>query len=352
MVNGTTINTIENSGPLLDVKDLVCSYEFNKKSLIKNRQSKNVVNGVSFEVMPGETFALVGESGSGKTTIIRAIGGLIKPVSGHVWYKNIDLTQPVSKRPKKLSRKIRVAFQNPDSSLNPKKRISYSVGRPLKQFLGLSGITLKKRIEAALKSVKLDSVYMNRFPGQISTGERQRVAIARALAADPELILCDEILSALDVSVQSNIIDLLLDLQKELSLTYLFVSHDLAVVRWLAHHIGVLYLGNMLETGTVAEVINPPYHPYTEVLLLAVPRLIPGFRTPELALVAGESRKSNLEGCPFEPRCPRKIGAICKSIKPPWQVSETGHRIACHISREKLLTVQTNIFETQKKRGQ
>ena len=334
----------DKAGPLLNVRDLVCSYEPIRSGFRKRGSQKIVVHGVSFKVMPGETFALVGESGSGKTTIIRAVGGLIAPVNGKITFKNIDVGQFIEKRSKDLCQKIRIAFQNPDSSLNPKKRISYSIGRPLRQFLGLSGSSLKKRIEDALISVKLDSVYAHRFPAQISTGERQRVAIARALAAGPELLLLDEILSALDVSVQSSIIDLLIDLQKELSLTYLFVSHDLAVVRWLAHHIGVLYLGNLLETGTVEEVINPPYHPYTEVLLMAVPKLTPGFRTPKLALVAGEMGRDYWEGCPFEPRCPRKIGDICATTKPTLKVSESGHSIACHISRKKLLKKQGAIF--------
>jgi len=204
------------------------------------RTSTPVVHDVSFTIDTQETLALVGESGSGKTTIARAVAGLLVPSRGWVRFEGQHVTTSVEKRSKDLHRQIQFVFQNPDASLNPRRRISYSLGRPLEFFFGLSGQAKKRRVEQLLDDVHLDASYANRFPTQLSGGERQRVAIARALAAQPKLVLCDEIVSALDVSVQASILDLLEELQEERGVAYLFIAHDLAVVRWLAHRVGVL----------------------------------------------------------------------------------------------------------------
>lgn len=330
-----------NGRPILEVQGLVCSYEARGWLPFLKSEAGCVLHGVSFSVRAGETFALVGESGSGKTTVMRAVGGLLPPIGGSLRFSGVDITMPVERRTRELRRRIQIVFQNPSSSLNPRRRVSYAIGRPLEYFFGLSGRELKERVEGALRDVRLDSSYARRVPPQLSTGERQRVAIARALAAGPSLMLCDEILSSLDVSVQASIIDLLKTLQKEHDLTYLFISHDLAVVRWLAHHVGVLYLGSLCEVGTVEEVFAPPFHPYTEVLLMAVPRTVPGLRPPDLVLKVGDSRsRVEVAGCPFAPRCPRRVGPICDDTPPPLQVSETGHRLLCHIPRGELLEAQ------------
>ncbi len=256
---------------LLDVRGLACVYESKGWLAFPPRKAAPVVRDISFTLAASETMALVGESGSGKTTIARAVAGLLKPTQGHILFENKDITGPVERRSRELHRQIQFIFQNPDASLNPRRRIAHILSRPLEVFFGMSGAAKTRRIKELLNAVHLHSGYIDRFPGQLSGGERQRVAIAQALAAEPKLILCDEIVSALDVSVQANILDLLRELQAERRIAYLFISHDLAVVRWLAHRVGVLYQGQMMEIGAAEEVFSPPYHPYTEMLLESVP---------------------------------------------------------------------------------
>jgi peptide/nickel transport system ATP-binding protein len=227
---------------------------------------------------------------------------------------------------------VQLVFQNPDASLNPRQRVIQILGEPLRMFFGLRGDDVKKRVEQLLEDVRLDRTYASRYPDELSGGERQRIAIARALAAQPKLILCDEVLSALDVSVQATIIDLLRALQAEHQLAYLFISHDLAVVRTLAHRVGVLYRGELCEVGTVDEVYAPPYHPYTHALFSAVPEV-----DSEASLrpaVKGEiSLKGAADGvgCPFADRCMWKLGTICDTTEPPWQMTSTTHGLRCHI---------------------
>ena len=342
MLNLTHIDKQAETTSLLEVKDLWCSYVTAKGLRIWGGQKpRNVIQDVSFLVEESKTFALVGESGSGKTTIMRTIAGLLIPTGGNITFAGKDITEPIEKRSKELHHLIQIVFQNPDSSLNPRRPISYAIGRSFEHFLGLSGKQLRERVEQALIAVNLDPIYARRYPPQLSKGERQRVAIARALAAEPSLLLCDEILSSLDVSVQASIIDLLIALQQEQRLTYFFISHDLAVVRSLAHHVGVLYLGRLCEVGSTEEVFNPPYHPYTEVLLMAVPRTVKGKRPGDIVIAAGELGQAKPEkGCFFAPRCTRKLGTVCEQDKPPWQITESGHGLSCHIPREKLLELQ------------
>jgi peptide/nickel transport system ATP-binding protein len=259
--------------PLLEVRDLVVDY--GRPGLLPwpARPALAAVRGVSFAIAPGETFALVGESGSGKSTIARAVQGLVHTTAGRISFEGQDITQPVRRRAKPLRRAIQIIFQNPDASLNRRHRVATIIGRPLSIFFGLRGAERQRRIAQLLEDVRLDAGYASRFPGQLSGGERQRVAIARALAAEPRLLLCDEILSALDVSVQANVIDLLRTLQQEKGLAYLFISHDLAVVRWLADRVGVLYRGELCDVGPAERIYRPPLHPYTESLLQAIPTI-------------------------------------------------------------------------------
>ncbi len=318
---------------LLDVRNLEISYSASTGWLpFLRRKPQAVVRDASFSLAAAETVALVGESGSGKTTLARAIAGLLNPTQGQILFENQDITVPIERRSRELHRQIQFVFQNPDASLNPRRRISHILGRPLQFFFGLSGPNRTRRIEQLLQDVHLDPGYMRRFPTQLSGGERQRVAIAQALAAEPKLILCDEIVSALDVSVQANILDLLRELQAKRGIAYLFIAHDLAVVRWLAHRVVVLYRGQLMEIGMSAEVFTPPFHPYTETLLQSVPE-----PDPDRALPAGDGSASdqmdieNKVGCPFAPRCPHRLGPICDREIPPWQTVSATHAIRCHV---------------------
>ncbi len=334
----------QQTGALLHVQDLACSYQTGTFKLpFAKHTPKPIVRNISFDVQANQTFALVGESGSGKTTIARAIAGLLIPQRGTLRFQGQNIGLSVEQRPKDLLHQIQFIFQNPDASLNPQRQLLYSLGRPLKIFFQLSGKEQEHRIAQLLNAVHLDASYMYRMPKQLSGGERQRVAIARALAAEPTLILCDEILSALDVSVQANIIDLLRELQQQRNITYLFISHDLAVVRWLAHRVGVLYLGHMMEVGSTETVFSPPFHPYTDMLLRSVPEATPKVATtmgvsslqiPKPDVVIAQSPTA----CPFAPRCPQNIEGLCDQQTPPWQYANDSkdHALFCHIPMAQL----------------
>lgn len=357
------------NGPILQIEDLELSYSPPGLSIpFLKREWKPVVHDVTFSVETQETFGLVGESGSGKTTIARAVAGMLVPAQGRILFEGQDVSIPVRGRDRDLLRQIQFVFQNPDASLNPRRSVGFSLGRPLahfgrhgsrakietdvahalgrplEYFFGLQGTEKRTRIEELLHEVHLDGSYADRLPTQLSGGERQRVAIARALAADPKLILCDEVVSALDVSVQASILELLEELQEERGITYLFIAHDLAVVRWLAHRVGVLYLGYMMEIGTSEEVFSPPYQPYTEMLLASVPEPDPEHPFPAMGKTASISTlQHGNTGCPFAARCPRKVGDICDEEVPPWDYASETHAIRCHISADELADSQEEI---------
>ena len=254
----------------------------------------------------------------------------------------------MGKRSRELLRLIQFIFQNPDASLNPRQRIFQIIGRPLRIFFNLSGKELRTRTEKLLDDVRLEARYAQRYPDELSGGERQRIALARALAADPKLILCDEILSALDVSVQANVLELMIDLQARTNIAYLFITHDLAVVRSMAHQVGVMYRGNLCESGRVEEVFNPPFHPYTYLLISAVPEADPNQVMPSMRLDQGVLLDDRKTACPYASRCPWKLGSICDEQEPPWQATSESHHVRCHIpvddlrEREsKLLRIRT-----------
>jgi peptide/nickel transport system ATP-binding protein len=316
----------------LEVVGLDCAYEFVRRGGSLRREPRVVVHDVSFDLRRRETFALVGESGSGKSTISRAVGGLLVPTAGKITFDGTDVTRPVASRPRELRREIQLVLQNPDASLNPRRRVGQIVGRPLELFYGLGRQARRARVEELLEDVRLPAAFARRFPDELSGGERQRVAIARALAARPKLMLCDEVLSALDVSVQADVVDLLRNLQAEHDLSYLFISHDLAVVRSISHRVGVLYRGELCESGSVEEVYSPPYHPYTHMLLSAVPEIDAAKRLAPT--VRGEAEPAAPEahvGCPFAHRCPWKVGPVCDTVEPPWRSTSETHAIRCHI---------------------
>jgi peptide/nickel transport system ATP-binding protein len=321
----------------------------------KESEPPATVSDITLSVRRGETLALVGESGSGKTTIVRTIAGLLPMKDGRIMFEDCDLSVDVDHRSMETCKNVQLIFQNPDASLNPRHTVAEILDQPLMlYFPKMTRDERRARQVELLERVRLDGRYRLRYPGQMSGGEKQRVAIARAFAADPEVVLCDEVTSALDVSVQAAVLDLLVDLQKERNTTYIFIAHDLAVVRAIADRVAVLYQGRLCEIGTVDEIYSPPYHPYTETLLGAVlvpdpdyePQLLAS-DTPELAPPA--------QGCAFQRRCPYCLGDVCTQETPPWQspAAANGHQIRCHIPIEELdrLTRARNLDQVNGNQG-
>ncbi len=339
--------------PLIEIQHLNLSY--GKSSAWRRLfaiEPRDVVKDVSFTISAGEIFALVGESGSGKSTTARAISGLLEPRSGTIRFMGTLLPGRLRWRPLDLKRQIQFIFQNPDASLNPRERVRKILARPLRLFFGLARGKISARAEAALAEVRLDPSYVTRFPDQLSGGERQRVAIARALVAEPFLMLCDEILSALDVSVQRSVVELLSRLRQETKVAMLFISHDIAVVRHLADRIGVLFDGTLVECGPTAALFEPPFHPYTEELLLAVPSFKTRAMPLVLASIAAHPVRTSV-GCVFAGRCRRYLGSICDLQAPPWQKGAEGHVIRCHIPLAELAVpgLTASSGGTEKRKG-
>ena len=297
---------------------------------------------VSLEVRAGETLGLVGESGSGKTTLARVLLGLTPPDQGAMLaIEGAPLAETASRRSHEQQKTLQIVFQNPDSALNRRHSIRRLLSRALSKLGGYRGDVLATRLRALLADVRLAERYLPMRPAQLSGGLKQRVAIARAFAGDPKIVVCDEPTSALDVSVQAAILNLLNDLQRREQVSYLFISHDLAVVRYLSDRIAVLYLGRLMETGSADQVFDAPHHPYTEALLSAVPTLENG-ATRERIRLEGEipSAANPPSGCVFHTRCPRFLGDVCVNTEPPLAESEPGHAIRCHIPLEELRHLQ------------
>ncbi len=304
--------------------------------LLRKEPPIATVDGVNLRIAHGETLGLVGESGSGKSTILKAIAGLLAPASGQIKIAG-DTPLPVSvdkRRPEQL-RRIQMIFQNPDESLNPRQTIAEILAQPLRLYDQLDGQVLYDRSVEILETVRLGEHYMSRLPSQLSGGEKQRVAVARAFAAEPEIVLCDEVTSALDVSVQAAVLELLNDLKRDKHTTYIFVSHDLAVVRALSDRVAVLYQGRICEAGPAEQVYSGPSHPYTEILLNAVLEPDPDI-APKLTAEDVVELSPPAQGCPFQRRCPRKLGPICETEAPPLHENKDGHTIRCHIPRAEL----------------
>ena len=276
------------------------------------------VDGINFEVYKGETFGIVGESGCGKSTLARLINQLITPTDGIVNFNGVDLASLSAKKIREARKSIQMVFQNPDASLNPRKKIDYLISEPLK----IHGIGTKeerqKRVVELLETVGLSAYHAERYPHEFSGGQKQRVNIARALALNPEVVICDEPVSALDVSVQAQVINLLKRLQKELDLTYIFISHDLNVVRYICDRIAVMYLGRIVEIGTYEEIYESPKHPYTKALLSSVPKESP-LEKKERTILKGDlpSPLNPPKGCHFHTRCPfvtPKLFVVCSIV--------------------------------------
>lgn len=303
------------------------------------------VNGVDLEIQRGLTLGLVGESGSGKTTLARTIIGLAERTGGDIELLGVPLSPDLSERDLDTLRHLQYVFQNPEEALNPYLSIGESLRRPLITLLRKSHAEANAEVARLLSAVRLPVEYAERLPGQLSGGEKQRVAIARAFATSPSLLIADEAVSALDVSVQATILNLLNDLQTEFGNTLLFISHDLAVVGYLADKIAVIYAGQLMEVAGAADLFEPPYHPYTESLLSAIPVPDPETEQETIRLEGDPPSQINIPaGCPFHPRCPRFLGEICKTQTPPWRVTLKGKRYFCHIPAEELANVQARVI--------
>ncbi len=328
---------------LLGVENLGRDYVDGKKllGLFGTERIVHALDGISLDLAADETLAVVGESGCGKTTLARLIVGLVEPTTGTIHFDGCELVGSAAEREREVRRRLQMVFQNPDSTLNPKRSIGQALARPLALFRGLSGEQAVAEATALLRAVRLDERYLDRLPNQLSGGEKQRVGIARAFATNPDLIVCDEPVSALDVSVQAAILNLLGDLQARAHTAYLFISHDMSVVRYLADRVAVVYLGKIAEIGPVERVFAPPWHPYTEALLSAIPVPDPDAAATPIRLEGPVPSAANPpSGCVFHTRCPRKIGAICEQQVPPARQGPGGHTIVCHIPLETLTTVQ------------
>jgi len=316
---------------LLDVRDLLVTFDVGR-----HRPPLHAVDGVSFTIDPRETVGLVGESGSGKTTIGRAILGLTRIGAGSVSFDGSDITQAGFRRRRELSAELQVVFQDPYSSLNPTRTIGQTLGETLGVHETLSRGDVAARVRSMLERVGLPGDAARRYPAQFSGGQRQRIAIARALMVQPRLVICDEPVSALDLSVQAQVLNLLRELQNDFHLSYLFIAHDLPVVRHLSHRIIVLYRGRVMEEGDAASVYNRASHPYTQALLAAAP-----MPDPEVQRQRRAARKVGLrdgadvgpEACPFAPRCPHAL-EICRAERPLLESTPEGPLVACHRWRE------------------
>ena len=303
-------------------------------------QSIHALTGVSAAIWPGETLGLVGESGSGKTTLARSLLGIVEPTTGAVELDGRPLAPRLGRRTQSEIRKLQIVFQNPDSALNRRHSVRRILRRALKKLANLTGKPAEDRLKDLMQSVRLAERYVSARPSQLSGGLKQRVAIARAFAGEPELVVCDEPTSALDVSVQAAILNLLVELQAQRRTAYLFISHDLGVVRYLSDRIAVMYLGRLMELGPAAVVFDGPHHPYTEALLSAVPTVDGGGR--ERIRLEGEipSAAEPPSGCVFHTRCHRKVGEVCELEEPPLVEVEGGHLMRCHIPIDELRRLQ------------
>ncbi len=322
-------------GDVLDIEKMVRTFRDGARKL-------TAVNDVSLSLRRGETFGLVGESGSGKTTLAKCVTGLIPADSGSVAFEGKVLKPTAGRRSQEALRAIQMVFQNPDSTLNPAWSTRSILTRAVRKLGGARSGSVRAKVDTLSAGVRVEPRFLLQRPNDLSGGQKQRVAIARAFAGDPTLVVCDEPASALDVSVQASILNLLVELQTREQVSYVFISHDLAVVRYISDRIGVMYLAELIEVGSADEVFNPPHHPYTEALLSSIPKL--DFDSPSQRIPLRGSMPSLSEppsGCRFHTRCHRFLGDICVEQEPPQQQASDGHTYRCHIAPAELLAAQT-----------
>ena len=348
-MNTMLVHPSKQTEPLLKVTDLKKHFLIQRGFLKRTVGNVKAVDGVSFHVMERETLGLVGESGCGKTTTGRSLLRAVEPTSGEIWFRDpvlgpVNILDLDSEQLRQARRNIRMIFQDPNTSLNPRMTLLDIVGAPLRAMHLEKGKALEERVAEMLQLVGLRPEYMRRYPHAFSGGQRQRIGLARALAPYPKFVVCDEPVSALDVSVQAQILNLLQDLQERMGLTYLFVAHDLSVVAHISERIAVMYVGKIVEMTTTQRLFTSPKHPYTEALLSAIPKPDPRPR-PRRILLTGEvpSPASPPPGCYFHPRC-QYVRDICKVEEPHLEEIAPGHYVKCHRSRELALAGAVNLL--------
>lgn len=290
------------------------------------------VSGVDITIQQGKTLGLIGESGCGKSTLGRAILRLHEPTSGAIEFDGTNVINLDAEAMKEMRQKMQIIFQDPYASLNPRKTVRQIIGQPLKIHDKISDAEVDERVAEMMERVGLKVSHMNRYPHQFSGGQRQRIGIARALILNPKFVVCDEPVSALDVSIQAQIIELLADLKRELGLTYLFISHDISVIGYVSERIAVMYLGKIVEEGDTHTILNSPLHPYTQALLSSVPQVETTGATKERIRLTGDlpSPVDPPKGCKFHTRC-AQASDICKSTEPIYRTIEGTHSVACHL---------------------
>lgn len=320
--------------PLVRVENLTKHFPITR-GLIFQKQvgAVQAVDGLNFDIYQGETFGMVGESGCGKSTTGRAILQLHKPTAGKVFYEDIELTTATPQTMQHMRRNMQIIFQDPYASLNPRMTVGNIIAEPLDVHNIGTTAERQERVQDLLRLVGLNPYFVNRYPHEFSGGQRQRIGVARALALEPKFIVCDEPISALDVSIQAQVVNLLEKLQEELGLTYLFIAHDLSMVRHISDRVSVMYLGKMVELATREELYGNPLHPYTQALLSAVPIPDPVKESKRKRVILEGDVPSPINppsGCHFHPRCP--IAAeICSQVEPEWREVSDGHWVACHL---------------------
>ncbi len=321
-------------GPLLEVKDLKVHYPIEEGFLSKSGNVVKAIDGVNFSIYENETYGLVGESGCGKSTTGKAILRLIEPVVGEVIFEGKDINQISRKEMRKVYKDMQLIFQDPYASLNPRMTVGQLIEEPLIVNSNLNSGERKVRVSELLEIVGLNAYHAPRYPHEFSGGQRQRIGIARALALNPKIIIADEAVSALDVSIQSQVLNLLRKLQREFGLTYLFISHDLSVVKHISDRIGVMYLGRIVEQGTKHGLYDKPLHPYTQALFSASPTIKAESRKERIVLKGDMPSPTNPPtGCAFHPRCFAAMSK-CKTVQPKLQNMGDGHYVACHLYDE------------------
>ncbi len=329
----------DGSGDLVQIRDLQMHFPVTKGIILQRQVGAiKAVDGVSFNIKKGETLGLVGESGCGKSTAGRAILQLYRPTGGEVIFQGTDLTKLKGEEMRRMRRKVQMIFQDPYASLNPRMTVGDIIGEPIKVHGLRQGKEVRTRVQELLQLVGLNPYFINRYPHEFSGGQRQRIGVARALAVEPEFVVCDEPVSALDVSIQAQIINLLEDLQDRLGLTYLFIAHGLAVVKHISDRVAVMYLGKLVELAEGRELYSMPMHPYTQALLSAVPIPDPKIEKRRKRIILEGDVPSPLNppsGCHFHTRCPIAIEK-CKVEEPPFMDYGNGHFAACWRARESI----------------
>ena len=319
------------STPLIEVRSLKMYFPVGA-SLFAKRKLLKAVDDVSFDLYAGETFGLVGESGCGKTTVGRTLVRLYKPTAGQILYQGTDIAQLDEGAVMPYRRKMQMIFQDPYASLNPRMTVSSIIAEPMK-LQGVPQDEITARVAELVEQVGLKKDHLNRYPHEFSGGQRQRIGIARALSMRPEFIVCDEPISALDVSIQAQVINMLEELQDSLGITYLFVSHDLSMVRHISHRVGVMYLGHMVELASAEELYSNMQHPYTQALMSAVPIADPDLAEQSNRIVLQGDVPQPIDpppGCPFASRC-RFCKPFCREQRPEMREISPGHFVACHL---------------------